>query len=66
MASQKTSHVPRGCLLSAELNASGASQGRVPRDTDYKMREFAHIDPDGNLLLFGSPLSSDPSGEPAA
>jgi uncharacterized protein len=42
--------------LSAEFTAAGAGQGRTPRDTDYKMRELAHIDPDGNLLLFGSPL----------
>ena len=52
--------------LSAELDASGAGQGRSPRDTDYKMREFAHIDPDGNLLLFGSRLREDPAGQPAA
>src|SRR6204780_675339 len=52
--------------LSAELDASGASQGRTPRDTDYKMRELAHIDPDGNMLLFGSPLREDPAGEPMA
>jgi uncharacterized protein len=56
--------------LSAELDASGAGQGRTPCDTDYKMRELAHIDPDGNLLLFGSPLREDhaakPAGEPAA
>jgi ankyrin repeat protein len=51
--------------LSAELNASGAGQGRTPRDTDYKMRELAHIDPDGNLLLFGSRLREDPAPEPA-
>jgi Glyoxalase/Bleomycin resistance protein/Dioxygenase superfamily len=42
--------------LSAEFDAAGAGQGRVPRDTDYGMRELAHIDPDGNLLLFGSSL----------
>jgi uncharacterized protein len=47
--------------LSAEFDASGAGQGRTPRDTDYKMRELAHIDPDGNLLLFGSPLQEDPA-----
>jgi uncharacterized protein len=62
--------------LSAEFAASGAGQGRTPRDTDYKMRELAHIDPDGNMLLFGSPLPQDPedpaylaerpAGEPAA
>jgi uncharacterized protein len=56
--------------LSAEFDSSGAGQGRTPRDTDYKMRELAHIDPDGNLLLFGSPLREDPAqqsaGEPVA
>jgi uncharacterized protein len=52
--------------LSAEFGASGASQGRTPRDTDYKMRELAHIDPDGNLLLFGSPLREEPAAGPAA
>jgi predicted enzyme related to lactoylglutathione lyase len=59
--------------LSAEFDASGAGQGRTPRDTDYKMRELAHIDPDGNMLLFGSPLPQDPedpaegpAGEPTA
>jgi hypothetical protein len=52
--------------LSAELDASSAGQGRTPRDTDYKMRELAHIDPDGNLLLFGSPLRDDPAEQPTA
>src|SRR6202167_1871739 len=51
--------------LSAEFDASGAGQGRTPRDTDYKMRELAHIDPDGNMLLFGSPLRVDAAAEPA-
>jgi uncharacterized protein len=51
--------------LSAELDASGAGQGRTPRDTDYQMRELAHIDPDGNLLLFGSPLRDDHAGQSA-
>jgi uncharacterized protein len=52
--------------LSAEFDASGASQGRTPRDTDYKMRELAHIDPDGNLLLFGSPLRKETAARSAA
>ncbi|MGH3403915.1 MAG: ankyrin repeat domain-containing protein, partial [Streptosporangiaceae bacterium] len=46
--------------MNEELNAAGAGQGRPVRDTDYRMRELAHIDPDGNLLLFGSPR---PEGE---
>jgi uncharacterized protein len=45
--------------LGAELAAAGMDQGRPVRTTDYKMREIAHIDPDGNLLLFGSPLGAD-------
>jgi hypothetical protein len=49
--------------LAAELAASGVSQGRTPRDTDYGMREQAHIDPDGNLLLFGSPLREATPGQ---
>ncbi|HEX4833825.1 MAG TPA: ankyrin repeat domain-containing protein [Trebonia sp.] len=52
--------------LSAELDAAGAGQGRVPRDTGYRMRELAHVDPDGNLLLFGSPLRDEPAGEAGA
>jgi uncharacterized protein len=52
--------------LSAELDASGAGQGRTPRDTDYQMRELAHIDPDGNLLLFGSPLRTEAAARSAA
>ena len=52
--------------LSAELDAAGAGQGRGPRDTDYGMRELAHIDPDGNMLLFGSPLREDDPGARAA
>lgn len=51
--------------LSAEFDAAGAGQGRKARDTDYKMRELVHIDPDGNLILFGSPLA-DPRAPAAA
>jgi uncharacterized protein len=51
--------------LSAEFDASGVGQGRTPRDTDYQMRELAHIDPDGNLLLFGSRLREDTARESA-
>jgi uncharacterized protein len=49
--------------LAAEFIAAGAEPRRPVHDTDYKMREFAHIDPDGNLLLFGSRL---PETAPAA
>jgi uncharacterized glyoxalase superfamily protein PhnB len=38
---------------------AAAVEGRLttPKDTAYGLREFAHIDPDGNLLRVGSPLS---------
>ena len=42
--------------LHAEWKAVGIPGLRDPRDTDYKMREFAYIDPDNNLILFGSRL----------
>jgi uncharacterized protein len=52
--------------LSAEFDAAGAGQGREVHATDYGLREFAHIDPDGNLLLFGSPDPGPQDGDPAA
>jgi Ser/Thr protein kinase RdoA (MazF antagonist) len=30
-------------------------------DTDYKLREGGHVDPDGNLIRFGSPMPSQPA-----
>ena len=53
--------------MGAELTAAGLDQGRPVLTTDYKMRQIAHIDPDGNLLLFGSPLPDprDPGGKAA-
>jgi predicted enzyme related to lactoylglutathione lyase len=52
--------------MSEEFAAAGGGQGRPVRDTDYRMREFAHIDPDGNLLLFGSRPRTEagPGGQP--
>jgi DNA-binding MarR family transcriptional regulator len=32
---------------------------RAPEDTDYDMREGAHVDPDGNLIRFGSALAEE-------
>lgn len=31
----------------------------VPKDTPYGLREFCYVDPDGNALRVGSPLSRD-------
>lgn len=43
--------------LHATWQASGVA-GRVhaAEDTPYGLREFAYVDPDGNLLRVGSPL----------
>jgi hypothetical protein len=43
--------------------ASGAS-GRfvAPKDTPYGLREFVHVDPDGNLLRVGSPFAAAEGG----
>jgi hypothetical protein len=43
--------------LFAEWRSSGVEgQFFAPHDTEYGLREGAHIDRDGNLLRFGSPL----------
>ena len=43
--------------LHAEWSESGAG-GRfnAPYDTEYGLREGAHVDPEGNLIRYGSPL----------
>ncbi len=44
--------------LVAEWRAAGVDGRMVDaQDTDYGLREGAHVDPDGNLLRFGSPLT---------
>jgi catechol 2,3-dioxygenase-like lactoylglutathione lyase family enzyme len=49
--------------LRAEWMAAGAG-GRFAgiEDTDYGLRESAHVDPDGNLLRYGSWLGDGPGG----
>ena len=49
-------HVPDADALAAEwADVPGTEE---PVDTDYGLREWRHVDPDGNLLRFGSPLAS--------
>jgi DNA-binding MarR family transcriptional regulator/catechol 2,3-dioxygenase-like lactoylglutathione lyase family enzyme len=44
--------------LYAEWSRPGiGGQTRPPGPTEYGLREGAHIDPDGNLIRFGSPMS---------
>lgn len=68
---------PKMTLVSAYLNVADADalhgewstagvEGRIHEltDTDDGLREGADVDPDGNLLRYGSPLASpDESGE---
>ncbi|HEX4271689.1 MAG TPA: VOC family protein [Rhizomicrobium sp.] len=42
--------------LHAVWQAADVAGLRELRNTDYRMREFALIDPDGNMMLFGSSL----------
>jgi hypothetical protein len=49
-------HVPDADALGAEW--AHAERTGAPVDTDDGLREGWHIDPDGNLLRFGSPLPS--------
>lgn len=45
--------------LAAEWAAAGVGgRTNTPEDTEYGLREGAHIDPDGNVIRFGSPLDS--------
>jgi catechol 2,3-dioxygenase-like lactoylglutathione lyase family enzyme len=41
--------------LAAEWRAAGL-EVHGPEDTDWGQHEGAHVDPDGNVLRFGSPL----------
>jgi uncharacterized glyoxalase superfamily protein PhnB len=51
-------HVDDADALYAEWRSSGVTgQFFEPEDTDYGLREAAHIDRDGNVIRFGSPLS---------
>ena len=49
-------HVPDADALAAEWAHVPGTE--TPVDTDYGLREGRHVDPDGNLLRFGSPLAS--------
>jgi catechol 2,3-dioxygenase-like lactoylglutathione lyase family enzyme len=44
--------------VGVETDDTTGSRLDLPMDTDYGMREFALVDPSGNLLRVGSPLNS--------
>ena len=43
-------------LYSAWRAANVAGRLRPPENTPYLLREFSHVDPEGNLLRIGSPI----------
>ena len=48
--------------LFAEWSGNGIEgRFREPFDTDYGLREFAFVDPEGTLHRVGSPLKRDPT-----
>ena len=51
-------HVPDADAVAAHLQSVGVGSTTMPVDTDYGIREGRHVDPDGNVLRFGSPLPS--------
>jgi uncharacterized glyoxalase superfamily protein PhnB len=48
-------HVEDADRLAADWRAAGATVDG-PRNEDYGNREGQHVDPDGNLIRFGSPV----------
>jgi catechol 2,3-dioxygenase-like lactoylglutathione lyase family enzyme len=53
----------------ARLGLPGSGIPRLhgaPQDTDYGLREFAVVDPDGNLLRIGSFIADSSGAEPAS
>jgi hypothetical protein len=53
-------------LHSEWVEARTGGQLEAPSDTDYGLREGRHVDPDGNVIRYGSPqpdADSTPEGE---
>jgi predicted enzyme related to lactoylglutathione lyase len=49
--------VDDAAALAAEWRASGAGGTGLAHDTDYGMCESAHVDPDNNMIKFGSRIT---------
>ena len=49
-------HVPDADAVAAHLQSVGVGGTTMPVDMDYGIREGRHVDPDGNLIRFGSPV----------
>jgi predicted enzyme related to lactoylglutathione lyase len=49
-------YVDDAAALYQEWATAGAKRIHPPMPTDYGLLEGAHVDPDGNLIRFGSPL----------
>jgi len=49
--------------LAQEWRSAGI-EVRGPEDTEWGQHEGAHVDPDGNVFRFGSPMTRSNAGEP--
>jgi uncharacterized glyoxalase superfamily protein PhnB len=49
-------------LFAEWRDAAVGGRLHAPTDTDYGLREGAHVDPEGNLIRFGSFLAGEPAG----
>jgi catechol 2,3-dioxygenase-like lactoylglutathione lyase family enzyme len=50
-------HVPDADAVFAQWSAAAGGRHVAPEEKPWRVREGAHVDPDGNLLRFGSPLA---------
>ncbi|WP_323747741.1 VOC family protein [Catenulispora rubra] len=48
--------------LAAAWHSTGVEVLHTPQDTDWGQREGAVVDPDGNIIRFGSPMKAASSG----
>ena len=46
----------------AETWLAAGGDVRLPQDTEWGQHEGVLVDPDGNVIRFGSPMSADPGG----
>ena len=46
----------------ARVWQSAGATVSLPEDTDWGEHEGAHVDPDGNVIRFGSPMRHHPTG----
>ena len=54
-------HAAQLAELAQEFESKGIKLSKPIRDTNYGMREFEVMDPDGNVICFGEDLDDQPA-----